>query len=444
VSAPGPAGLPVIGHLHLWRKDPVKLMLEAARHGDVVRIDLVQPIHVLIHPDHVKHVLQDHHANYQKGWAFARLRPYWGEGLMTSEGEFWLRQRRLAQPAFRRDLVAGFAPIMVRRTQEMLDRWQPYVGSGRPLNLLDEFTRLTLGIIGETLFGIDLDQDAAAFGRAAQEAIRVVMDRTASLVVLPLALPLPSHRRFRSAMATVDGLLYRLIAEKRRADGGGRDLLSLLIAARDEETGAQMSDQQLRDEGVTMLQNGHDALAEMLAWTWYALSRFPAIERRLHAEVRAALDDRAPTVDDLAKLPYTNMVLQESLRLYPPAWLMPRQAIQADRIGGHEIPAGGSVLLSPFLTQRDPRFWRNPEGFDPERFEPERMEKRPRFAYFPFGGGPRLCIGKDFAMIEANLITAMVARRYRLDLVSGHQEDYECQVDLRPRYGVPVTVHQQL
>jgi cytochrome P450 len=444
-EAPGvPGRLPIAGHILKWRKDPVGLLANAARRSDVVRLGLPGDTFLLTHPKHVKHVLQDNNQNYVKGWVFDRIRPYWGESLLTAEGDVWRQQRRRVQPSFKREHTHDFAPIVTTRTTEMLARWEKHAASKQELALYSEMTELALVIIGDVLFGVDLWTDAAEMARAAQSALAVLKKRVAALAPLPLWVPTSDNRRFSGAMRMLNDRISTIVERKRAAGETGRSFLAMLMSARDAETGAAMSDRQLHEEILGMLQQGHDTVGESLAWTWYLLSLHPEIERKLHLEVAQVLGDRVPTVADLPRLPYATMVLQESLRLYPPVWVIPRDAIHDDEIGGYRVPGGSTILLSPYLTHRHPGFWENPEAFDPDRFLASRSHARPRHAYFPFGGGPRLCMGVDMAMMEMLLIMAMVVQRYRIHLVSCHREEPDCVLDMIPRNRVRATLRPQL
>jgi cytochrome P450 len=445
VEAPGvPGRLPIAGHILKWRKDPVALLVDAARRGDVIRLGLPGDTFLITHPKHVKHVLQDNNQNYNKGWVFDRIRPYWGESLLTAEGDVWRQQRRRVQPSFKREHTHSFAPIVTTRTAEMLSRWEKRRSPKEELSIYSEMTELALVIIGDVLFGVDLWTDAAEMARAAQSALAVLKTRVAALAPLPLWVPTGDNRRFNGAMRMLNDRISTIVEKKRAAGETGRSFLSMLMSARDAETGAAMSDRQLHEEILGMLQQGHDTVGESLAWTWYLLSLHPEIERKVYLEVAQVLGDRVPTVADLSRLPYATMVLQESLRLYPPVWVIPRDAIHDDQIGGYRVPAGSTILLSPYLTHRHPDFWENTEAFDPDRFLPARANERPRHAYFPFGGGPRLCMGVDMAMMEMLLIMAMVVQRYRIHLVSGHREEPDCVLDMLPRNRVRSTLHPQI
>jgi len=438
-----PGRLPIAGHILKWRADPVRLLSEAARQGDVVRLALPGETYLLTHPRDVKHVLQDNHQNYCKGWVFNRIKPYWGESLLTADGDTWRQQRRRVQPSFKRDHTADFAPIITGRTAEMLRRWESVAQSGQPIALYNEMTELALVIIGDVLFGVDLWSDASQMAKAAQSALAVLKKRVAALAPLPLWIPTSDNRRFNGAMRMLNDRITEIV-EKKRSGTDSRSFLAMLMTARDAETGTGMTDRQLHEEILGMLQQGHDTVGESLAWTWYLLSLHPEVERRLHQEIARVVGDRVPAVADLPKLPFANMILQESLRVYPPVWVIPRDAIHDDEIVGYRIRAGSTILLCPYITHRHPDFWENPEAFDPDRFLPARSTGRPRLAYFPFGGGPRLCMGVDMAMMEMLLIMVMVAQRHRIHLVSCHREEPDCVLDMIPRYRVRATLHPQL
>jgi len=437
-----PPGNPILGHIPQWRKDPLKLITEAARLGDVVRLQLPGRTFLLNHPAHVKHVLQDNHQNYEKGWVFDRLRPYWGESLLTAEGDVWRKQRLRVQPSFKREHTVGFAPVITRRTAEMLDRWDTSADRGGELVMYDEMTRLALVIIGDVLFGVELWDDVSRMTSAVQSAMRVLKTRVAALAPLPLWIPTADNRRFNAAMQTLKGGVDRIVEQTRTSGAHGRSFVAMIMDARDEN-GERMSGEQLQYEVIGMLQQGHDTIGESLAWTLYLLSLHPEIERKLHEEIERVLGGRVPVVADLEHLEYATMVVHESLRLIPPVWILPRDAIRDDKIGGFDIPAKSTILLCPYLTHRHPQFWENPEAFDPERFLPERAKARPRHAYFPFGAGPRLCMGVDMAIMETMLILAMVVQRFKVHLVPGHREEPECILDMIPRHGVRVTLRRQ-
>ncbi len=442
---PGPSYWTPFVQGRIMRRDPLAYVSALARdYGHAVRLGLGPVcVYLFTHPDAVKHVLQDNNQNYVKGEIIGRVKVLIGEGLFTSEGSFWRRQRRLAQPAFHRERIAGFVDTMVRRTAERLDGWEPAVRRGDSIDVAAEMNALTLTIVGETLFGRDLSGDAAEAGRALRVALEVTAHRAMTWVVPPIWVPTARNRAFWRAERTLDGLVYEIIDARRRTQEPGHDLLGMLMSARDEETGEGMSRRQLRDEVMTFLLAGHETTAVALAWTWYLLALHPDVAARARDEVLSVLGDRAPVLDDLARMPLARMVVEEAMRLYPPVWGIGRQSIAADEIGGYDIPAGAIVNLSPWVTHRHPEFWPNPERFDPERFRPGVERTRPRFAYFPFSGGPRLCIGETFALVEAQLIVAMMLQRHHLALADSTPVVPEPTLTLRPRGGLRMRVTSQ-
>lgn len=442
--APGPPGNFVFGSLPDFRRDTLRALFAGWRqYGDVVRFRFGGTIqaYLLAHPDHVKHVLQDNHRNYRKDpVSYEKLKPTVGEGLLTSEGDRWLRQRRLIQPSFHRQRIATLGAVMTGSTLAMLDRWKTYLDNRQPFDVSAEMMRLTLEIVSKSLFGADVGRDADAVGRAVAFASRHTNERMQSYFELPQRLPLPGNRRFRSELKVLDSVVFRLIDQRRKSGQEMGDLLAMLLDAHDEGSDQRMTDRQLRDEVMTIFLAGHETTSIALSWTWYLLSGHPDVARRLRSELADVLGGRPPMVDDLASLPYTRQVIEESLRLYPPAWIVARSPLADDTVGGYWIPAGKAVWLSPYVTHRHPAFWENPEGFDPERFSAERSEGRSRYAYFPFGGGPRQCIGNSFALQEAQLVLATVAQRYHLDLLPGHPIVLDPLITLRPRHGIWVTL----
>jgi len=444
-TAPGPWGHAVLGNFPALRTDPLGLFIGGAREfGDVVRFRFGPRFaHLVCLPEHVKHVLLDNQKNYTKDTrGFRALRDVLGLGLLTSEGDTWLRNRRIAQPAFHRQRIAELGTVMARAAAETADEWQAHLARGRPFDVATEMMRLTLRIVGETLLSADVSGDADAVSQAVHRVLAETRNRVYRPLSIPLAVPTPGNRRFLDAVRALDAIVYRMIAERRRAGSDARaDLLSVLLHARDEQTGEAMTDRQLRDEVMTIFLAGHETTANALTWTWVLLSRHPEAGRRLRAELSQVLGGRTPTAEDTARLPYLTMVLDESMRLYPPAWMIGRCAAADDVIDGYRIPAGTYVFISPYVTHRHPRLWENPEGFDPERFSPERAAAIPRYAYFPFGGGPRQCIGNGFATMEALIVLGTLAQRFRLDLAPGLRVDPEPLITLRPRGPVLMTAH---
>ena len=422
------------------RRDPLAMTVRVWReYGDVVCIRM-GPLrfYMAFHPDAVKHVLQEHNQNYVKGALIARARVLIGNGLFSSEGTFWRRQRRLMQPAFHRQRIAGFVDTMVACTARALDRWEPHAGAGTVFDVADEMNRLTVTIVGQTLFGRDLSNEAGPAGAALARVLELTAERVMNYLVWPMWVPTARNRALRQSRAVLDRLVLQVIEERRRGQTAGEDLLGMLMEARDEDTGAGMTNQQLRDEVITFFLAGHETTAVATSWAWYLLDRHPEVAERLRAEVAQVLGDRPPTLDDLPALGYARLVVQEAMRLYPPLWGLSRETLGPDRIGGWEVPAHRIVSLSPYVTHRHPDFWDDPERFDPERFTPERVAARHRFAYLPFGGGPRLCIGNEFALTEAQIILAMTVQRFRLRRASDEPIVPEPHLTLRPRGGVPV------
>jgi cytochrome P450 len=348
------------------------------------------------------------------------------------------------QPPFTQKSVAAFASDMVGAAEAMLERWRPTAERGEPLEVHREMLRLTITVIGRTMLGMRTDGQGAEgqLVEAYAEACEVINARLASFLDVPLAIPTPANRRLKRAVGVIDRLVYALVEERRRA-GPGAELLSRLLEARDEETGEAMSPRQLRDEIITLFFAGHETSAGALTWTWFLLSQHPTAEAELHAELSRVLGGRAPTAADLPALAYTRMVVEESMRLYPPVWTFPRAAIADDELGGYHVPAGSLVFPAQFLTHRHPAFWEEPESFQPERFAPSRAEQRPNLAYFPFGGGPRTCIGSHFAMMETVLVLATVAQRYRLRLAPGHRVEPTSIITLQPLGGMPMVLERR-
>ena len=387
-------------------------------------------------PEYIREVLVTPARDVHKSWALQNAKRILGEGLLTSEEGFHLRQRRLAQPAFQRQRVQDYAGCMVAQAARLRERWR----HGEEINAHAEMMRLTVLIAAETLFGADVESETAGVSEALGSFMNLF-----GLTFLPFAellekLPIPAMARFRKARARLDGLIYRII-EARRSDPERHqrnDLLSLLLRAEDEETGAAMSDQQLRDECVTLMLAGHETTASALTFTWYLLANNPQVEKRLHAEIDAVLSGRLPTLADVPKLLYAEMVLTESMRLYPPAWILGRQVVNTFQLGGYEIARGATLLMGQWVLQRDPRYWKNAEQFDPDRWSTETRASRSKSCYFPFGAGPRQCIGEGFAWMEGVLLLATLAQSWKLSLVPGFELELQPVITLRPKHGMPM------
>jgi cytochrome P450 len=389
-------------------------------------------LYLLAHPDGIKHVLQDQAANYPRPpFVRDRLQAIVGGGLVGAEGAGWIRSRKLAQPAFRRHSLEGYGRQFVEATTEVLDSWAARADNGRPLDVESEMVRVSLANLAASLFQADWRRDIDRVGPVVGDILAFANSAVTS-VLDTARLPLPATRRFQRNLELLDAFLYPLIAERRR-NPGGDDLVSMLVSVVDEETGTGLTDKQVRDETISFFIAGHATIASALTWTWYLLSTHPEAWRRLRAEVDEVLGGRPPAVADLPRLGWTTMVVQETMRLYPPIYLILRRATADDEVGGYRIPAGANIALCPYVTHRHPGFWDNPEGFEPERFAPEAARRRHRLAFFPFSGGPRRCIGEGFAQLQLPLVVAMVAQRYRLSLLPARPAAVEAAVTLRPR-----------
>lgn len=436
--------LPLHRLMKVRRRNLIAAWTEDAFEADFIpRKLLFRRLFVVNDPDGVKRVLVDNAANYGKaGIANKLLEPGLGKGLLTSDGTFWRRQRRIAAPSFHPRRIQEFGDVMAHAAQELVDRWEGHVGE--VIDVADEMLQRTILVIARTMFSSDLSDEVREISAAVTTYFETIgRVHWVDMLGFPSWTPRPGTREGLEAVARLDRSIYGLI-ERRRASGEDReDLLSLLMNAVDEETGEQMDQRQLRDEVATMLVAGHETTANALSWTWYLLSEFPEVEARLHEELDRELGGRQPLPGDLGRLPYLRMVLSEVLRLYPPGHTIERDAHAEDEICGHRIPAGSTIMISPWLLHRHKRLWERPDDFDPEHFAPERAAERHRYAYLPFGGGPRVCIGASFAMTEASLIVATVAQRYRLRLVDPDVVEPVGLVTLRPKNGLPMTLERR-
>jgi cytochrome P450 len=414
--------------------------------GDVVRMRAFPGFYwyLISNPSGIERILQTNQLNYPKAKLFIKpMSLMVGQGMLTSDGEFWRRQRRLAQPAFHRQRITALGETMVNTTEEMLYEWDRAFANGSIFDVADEMMRLTLRIATLTLLSVDSSNDASRIGPALRVAFEHVNHRMSIPWAIPEFIPTPRNRRFNKAMRLLDEIVYSIIRDRRSTETDTGDLLSMLLMARDEDTGEGMNDQQLRDEMLTIMIAGHETGAAALSWSWYLLAQNPDAEAKLLKELNTVLGGRTPTASDLPNLPYTRMVFEEAMRLYPPAWGLPRQSLEPDEFDDYHIPGKSLVVVSQFVTHRHPEFWDRPDDFIPERFTPENSAQRPRFAYFPFGGGARQCIGNSFAMMEAQLILATVAQRYRIRLLEGYEVDPDPTFTLRPRNGVKVRIERR-
>ena len=439
---PGPSWYTAIGNTVTFGRRPLSFLQELReRHGDLVTFPTVLgPLTLVFHPDGVRHVVQENHFNYRKGGIYRVLSLTLGKGLLTNNGDSWLQQRRLIQPIFHRGRIAAFGQLMI----ESAAAWIEEVNRDTPqtLDLFQQMSGLTLSIVCKALFGADM----LPYKQRVFQAISTInrLDAQAFYVPALLSLPTPQRHHLYEAKALLDAIVDELIAGRRaRSTASENDLLTMLLEARDAETGEGMNDQQVCDEVRTLMVAGHETTTNALCWTLMLLAQHPDIEARLREEYTHVLGGRTVTVEDLPQLQFSRMVLEESMRLYPPAWIFGRSAINEDEIGGYRIAKGAYVLMFPAVTQRHPDFWEQPEIFDPERFAPERAAERHRFASFPFGGGPRVCIGNQFALTEAQLILATILPRTQFRLLPGARVVPEPLVTLRPRGGLRMTVHRR-
>ena len=433
---PGPKPHFIFGNMPLASHDPLAVFSAWAREfGDIFYYRAIWiNVFFLNHPDLIESVLVRNYQNFLKDHVIRKSRWFFGEGLLTNEGESWLRQRRLSQPAFHRDRIASYASIMTDYTQQAVAEWR----EGEIRDMHQEMMRLTLRIVVRVLFGVEAEE----IGKISA-AMNVLMQNSSGVRLLlpPVAryIPTPAMVEFRRAVRQLDDTVYGIIARRRAGKSDSGDLLSMLMQARDED-GSQMTDKQLRDEVMTFLLAGHETTALALSWTWHLLGLNPEAEQKLHNELDRVLDGRAPEFSDLPKLPYGEFVIKESMRLYPPAWSVARTVVSEFELRGYRIPVGANVVMSQWIMHRDPRYFPDLEKFDPDRWLPEKSQKLPRFAYFPFGGGPRQCIGASFAMMESTLLLATIAQRFRFRAEAGHPVVPVPSFTLRPKHGIQMTL----
>ncbi len=427
-----------------FRRDPLAFMsAQVTRYGHIVRYRGLWQTFQLTHPRDIEHVLQTNSQNYRKGRSLRALRPLIGDGLLTSDGEFWRRQRRLAQPAFQRQRIGLYAQAMTDATDALLARWRDLAARGETIDVTREMMRLTLHIIGLTMFSTDLSGESDTIARSLDVVRGFAINRMWQIIRPPLSLPTRSNREFHRAMRASERVILDMIAARRSGAVQTDDLLTRLVRATDEETGGGgMSDAQLRAEAITFMSAGHETTAVALTWLWYLLAQHAEAEAQLHAELKRVLNGRTPAHANLPQLTYTAMCIEEAMRLYPPAWGLSRNALGADKIGPYHVAPDSEILIPIYVTQRHPDFWADPDTFDPTRFTPAQTAARPRFAYFPFGAGPRQCIGNNFALMEMQLVVATIAQRFRLRLVPGHPVVADPSITLRPRDGVRVTLQE--
>lgn len=434
---PGPPTRFLVGNMADFNRDTLAFLLDSQQYGDFVRFYFGPFLAFVVnHPDLIHQVLVEDAAKFHKPvLTKAVMKPVVGQGLFTNEGDSWKRQRKLTQPAFHTRRIGAYGDVMVKHTLRQLADWRD--GQTRAIDA--DMIELTMAIISETLFDASVEETARI--SAAITSVLSIMDhRFNRLVNTPNWLPIPENRRFRTDIAALDELIQGFIDDRRRSGADTGDLLSMLLLAQDEDDGGFMTDQQVRDEAMTLFGAGHETTSNALMWTWYCLSQNPDAEAKLHAELDSVLNGRTPTLEDLPRLKYTEQVVKEAMRLYPPAWGTTREAIVDTTVGEYPVKRGEVLVINIYGVHRDPRFFPDPERFDPDRFTPEREKALPKYAYLPFGGGPRVCIGNAFAMMEARLILATIASRYRLRLAPGHVVKPQRMFTLRSQTGMQMVV----
>jgi len=422
------------GHFRSFRKDPTGFLTRQAALGDVGYFRLgPQPGYSLFHPDLIRDMLTINAQKFIKGRALQRAKVLLGEGLLTSEGAFHLRQRRMIQPAFHRNRIAEYSRSMVEHAVRTAESWT----DGDVRDIDKEMMRLTLRIVGRTLFSADVEDEADEVGQAMTTVTELF-----NFLLLPFSewlqrIPIPPTRRFNRARDTFNSIIFGMIDERRRSGEDKGDLLSMLLLAHDEDDASVMTDEQVRDELLTLFLAGHETTANAMVWTWYLLSQNAEKEAKLHAELEQVLGGRPPTIDDIPQLKYTEAVFAESMRLFPPAWTVGRLSIEDHEVGGYSVPSGSLLLASQYVLHRDPRFWDQPESFIPERWETQSVkEAGQKFIYFPFGGGVRRCIGEGFAWTEGFLLLATLAQRWKLRIVPDQKVALHPMITLRPKFGM--------
>jgi cytochrome P450 len=420
--------------------DPLGLFTDWARqYGDIFHYRVLhRHIYFINHPDLIKEVLINQAASFIKGEAVRANRRIFGNGLLTNEGSSWLQQRRLIQPAFHHSHIESYANIMVAYTERMLSTWR----DGESRDIHQDMMRLTLEIVCMSLFSVEIASEKDRVAVALDTLMELTMGARMLLPAVFRRIPTRQNRRYEQATRTLDDIVYGLIRERQAnpnaaSPHGFEDLLGTLLKARYED-GSPMPDQQIRDEVMTLLLAGHETTAVSLSWIWLLLSQHPEVEQKLHTELAEVLNGRSPRLNDLASLPYTERVVKEAMRLYPPVWATVRSTVKPCEIGGYTIPAKSPVLMSQWVMHRDPRFYDRPTEFQPDRWLEERYKTAPRFSYFPFGGGPRICIGSSFATTEGALVLATIAQRYQIRVTSTEPIIPTPTITLRPRHGIPV------
>lgn len=435
--APSPKPRPVIGMIPEMTKDMLGMFMDLTKnHGGIVQFKLLNKTYMLVtKPEYVKHILQSNHHSYIRGKSVETGRVLLGNGLPLSDGDFWLQQRRTLQPAFHRQKINSLANTIIQTIQTHLDTWKKFSDTHQVFDMEDEMTKLTLAIIIKTMFSAKIsNEQVKALGKSFRVASAFMLWKSQQFIQLPLSFPLPKHIAYNKDIKIVNEIVYSLIAEGKKTPQD--DLLGMLLNARDAETGLGMSDAQVRDEIVTAFFAGHETSAMALTWAFYLIAKNPHVESKIIGEVDQVLNRRTPTLEDLPKLAYTTQVINEVLRLYPPAYLFAREAVTDQELDGYLIPAGTMIFITPYVTHHDSNYWHDPETFDPERFTPENISSRSKDIYYPFGAGAHICIGNNLAMMEMQLTLAMIYQRFKPDLVTGQAIKLKPEATLRPSNGL--------
>jgi len=434
---PGPFGHILFGNLRDLRTRVLEFFSSLQKqYGDISTIRFsVRRVSYIQHPDLIHHILQVNSRNYTKSLRYEQLKYLLGNGLLTSEGEFWLRQRRMIQPAFHRQKLQLLADEMRECAEQMLIEWEK-ADLSKPFNVSNEMMAITLQIVGKTLLNSDVKSEAKNVGDALSFLLKAVNIRTRTPVLLPLWVPLPTHLKIKAAVKTINSVLDKVFESRRKNPTDRYDLLTMLMEVKYEDTGEHMGNKQLRDEVMTLFVAGHETTANALSWTLYLLAKNPEALKKCTEEINNTIGTRKSTFDDLAHLPYLNMVIDESMRLYPPAWIIGRKTIKSDSVGSYKLPSGHNLLISPYALHRDERYWPDPEKFMPERFTAEMVKNRPRNSYLPFGAGPRMCIGNNFAFMEIQIVLIMIMQRFTFTVANQEEVQPEPLITLRPKGGV--------
>ncbi|MCK5709359.1 MAG: cytochrome P450 [Deltaproteobacteria bacterium] len=439
---PGPKGLPLLGSLIDCFSDMLGFLTRvSADYGDIVYYKLgSRKMYLLNNPEHIKDVLVTNNRNFEKSRALKRTKIILGEGLLTNEGEPHIKQRRTIQPVFHHERIKSYGDVMAQYASLVGEDWQ----NGAVVNIHKEMMKLTLNIVSKTIFDSDMESESEEIGKSLTDIVTLFPRLLFPYSEYVDNLPLPSNRRFQQAKDKLDSIIYAMIEERRARPGKRKDLLSMLLEAQDEEgDGDGMSDLQVRDEALTLFLAGQESTANSLVWTWYLVSQHPEVERKMQQEIDCVLKGSQPTLDDLGKLSYTQNVFKEALRLYPPAWAVARRVKEDYEVGGYVIPAGADIFMSQYVVHRDPRLYKEPDRFIPERWNSEETKNLPRFAYFPFGGGTRRCIGEPFAWMEGVILIATIASKWKMRLVPHQKIVPQALITIRPKNGMNMILERR-